>query len=95
MIYEMTISQILFWGITLFSCMIWWEFYKSVDGRMRVLVLRLFATKIWIYGLAGTYYLIWDFGYLRDVSGLWLRITCNLPMVIVMFEWYRYIKYKK
>jgi hypothetical protein len=95
MIYEMIASQIMFWGITLFSCLIWWEFYKSINGRMRVLVLRLFATKIWIYGLAGAYYLAWDFGYFRDMSGLWLRLICNLPMVIVMFEWYKYVKYKK
>lgn len=91
----MIASQILFWGITIFSILIWWQFYTSVDGRVRVLAIRLFAVKAWVYGLAGAYYLIWDFGYLRDMSGLWLRLACNIPMVVVMFEWYRYIKYKR
>jgi len=91
----MILSQIIFWGITIFSALIWWEFYTSVDGRVRILSMRLFATKIWVYGIAGIYYLLWDFGYFREVSPLFLRVLCNAPMVIVMFEWYRYIKYKK
>jgi len=91
----MIASQILLWGIAIFSAMIWWEFYRSVDGRMRILAIRLFLTKVWVYGLAAIYYLLWDFGYFRDDSGLWVRLICNFPMIIVMFEWYRYIKYKK
>lgn len=95
MIYEMIASQILFWGITIFSAMIWWQVYRSEGGRMKTLALHLFATKVWVYGLAGVYYLLFDFGYFHNTAGLWIRIWCNAPMVFVMFEWYRYIKYKK
>jgi hypothetical protein len=91
----MILSQILFWGITIFSGLIWWEFYKSKNGRVRVLSMRLFATKVWVYGVAGVYYLLLDFGAFKDVSPLFIRVLCNAPMIIVMFEWYRYIKYKK
>jgi len=92
---EMLASQIMFWGITVFSCMIWWEFYKSRDGRMRVLVLYLFGSKTFIYGGAGLFFLLYDFGYFRDFPQLYLRLILNAPMIVIMVEWYRYIKYKK
>ncbi len=92
---EMIASQVLFWGITIFSIMIWYEFHRSVDGRMRILVLRLFASKIWVYGLAGAFYLCYDFGYFRDFPQIYLRLACNLPMVVIMYQWWVHIRMKK
>jgi|GEM_PF-2568761 len=93
---EMLISQIMFWGIFIFSLCIWYEFYRATDkGKLRSLIMELFLTKAWVYGFAGAYYLIWDLGYFQNSSALWVRIICNVPMVFVMWRLYRFIKWGK
>lgn len=92
---EMIGSQIMFWVITILAVLITWEFYRSVDGRLRILMIQLFLSKVWIYGFAGTFYLFWDFGYFRSVDQLWVRLICNVPMFIIMIKLWLYIKYKK
>lgn len=91
---EMILSELLFLGIVIFSLFIWYEFYISRDGKLRILIMELFLAKCWVYGLAGVYYLLVDFGYFDGLSTLWLRIACNLPMCIVMVRLYRWIKWK-
>lgn len=89
------ISQFLFWAIVAFSGIIAYEFYKSKDGRLRVLIIELFLAKMWCYGIAGTYYLLWDLHQVHSDNALWLRIVCNLPMFIVMLRLYRFIRLRK
>lgn len=90
-ILETIVSQLIFWSITLLAVNIAWLFYKSRGDRLRTLVIELFLSKIWVYGLAGTYYLCWDLGYLHGWSAIWVRIICNAPMVYVMFKLRNYI----
>lgn len=92
--YEMIASQIIFWGLATLSLNIAWRFFKSVDGRLRVLMIRLFAAQCWVYTIAGSYYLCWDLG-LVDLNSVALRITCNFPLFIVMLQIRRYIVFKK
>lgn len=92
---EEIISQIIFWTIVVLSVNIAWLFYKSQDGRLRVLVIELFLSKIWVYGLAATYYLCLDFGHFRDLNVIWVRIICNAPMFWIMLKLRNYIVNKK
>lgn len=81
------ISQLELVAIAALSAFIAWDFYRSKDGRVRVLMIRLFASKIWVYGGAALYY--WLF---PDQNMLWVRAILNLPMVIVMFQIWGYIR---
>jgi len=95
MITSEIISQLLFWSIVIFSGVIAYEFYRSKDGRLRILIIELFLAKMWCYGVAGTYYLLWDLHHVSSDNALWLRIVCNLPMFIVMLRLYQFIRVKK
>ncbi len=65
---EMIFSQGMFWGIFIFSALIAYEFYLSRDGQLRILIIELFLSKCWCYGIAGAFYLFWDFGYLQRAN---------------------------
>lgn len=95
MIYEKIASQIMFWTIVVLAWLIFYEFKRSVDGKLRILIMELFLAKVWAYGLAGLYFLFWDFGYFQTTSVLWLRLIVNLPMFWVMIKLYRFIKWGK
>lgn len=92
---EMLCSQIMFWTIAIISWLIAWEFYKSKDGRLRVLMIEFFISKVWVYSFAGLFFLLWDFGYFRDVDQIWVRLGCNVPMFIIMLKLLSYIRNKK
>lgn len=94
MIIEMIFSQVIFWTIVIMSLLITYEFYLSRNGRLRVLIIELFLAKVWCYGIAGFYYLLWDLGYLHDLSTIWLRIVSNAPMMWVMVRLYLFIRRK-
>jgi len=89
---EMLISQLIFWGIVIFSGMIAYEFYLSRDGLLRILIIQLFLAKCWQFGVAGSYYLAWDLGYFQTFDQVLLRVVCNTPMVIVMWRLWLYIR---
>jgi hypothetical protein len=92
MIYEVVASQLLFWGIVYFSYKIYVAFNHSVGDKLKYLVMELFLTKMWTYGIAAAYYLMYDLHLIGVVSSLWIRIICNAPMVWVMYRLWNYIK---
>lgn len=81
------IPQIELIAIAVLSAFIAHQFYISKNGRVRILMIRLFCSKIWVYGGAALYY--WLFPH-EDI--VWVRIVLNLPMVIVMFQIWTYIR---
>lgn len=84
----------MFWGIVVFSYFIYLEFKRSKDGRLRILIMELFLAKIFVYGVAGAYYLAWDILAFPDNYSLLLRLVINAPMVIVMWKLYWFIRVK-
>lgn len=64
------------------------EFYKSKDGRLRILVIRLFLCKVWIYGGAAVLFMV----YPPDKVALIRLIVLNVPMLLVMLQLYQYIR---
>ena len=81
------ISQIELWTVAILAAVIAYEFYKSVNGRLRILLIRLFVTKVWVYGGAAIYYLI-----LPDIPFIYIRIILVAPMFIVMLQLWGYIR---
>lgn len=89
------VSQILFWTVAILAALIAYEFYKSHDGLLRILIINLFIAKVWVYGGAAIFYLLVTFGYLKGVPIVMLRIVLTLPMFIIMIQLYRFIKWGK
>ncbi len=75
--------------VALLSAFIAWEFYKSKDGRLRILIIWLFLAKVLVYGGAGTLFLLHGVNYPS-----WLKVALNAPMLIVMIELYGFIRMK-
>lgn len=82
------VLQIFLWIIVFISVFIAHEFYKSKDGRLRVLVIRLFLAKIFVYGGAAIA-IIWG------INTPLVKIGLNLPMLLVMLQLYAFIRRKK
>lgn len=93
-IMEMILSQLIFWGVVVFAFLIYLQFKRSKDGKLRLLIMELFLAKMWCYGVAGLYYLLWDANYLHDWNLIVLRIVCNIPMLIAMARLYFFITQK-
>lgn len=70
------------------SGLIAYEFYRSVDGKLRVLIIQLFITKIFVYGGAAAFFLI----YPPDSLALIRAVVLNLPMFWVMVKLWKYIR---
>ena len=84
------LSELFLIVIAALSAFIAWEFYISKNGRLRILIIRLFACKVWTYGGAAIAYMM------ELPIDVWtLRVLLNLPMFIVMLQLYRYIRTKE
>lgn len=81
------VLQIFLWTITIISAIIAYHFYKSKDGRLRILVIELFLAKIFVYGGAALYYLFGQNKYPELI-----RMLLNLPMFIVMLKLWAFIR---
>jgi len=92
---EMLISQVLFWGNTIFFGSIARLFYLSVDGKIRILAINLFSALTWLFGVAGIYYLLWDIKVIENDYSIYIRLICNAPLILVAVQWYRHVKYGK
>lgn len=92
---EMILSQIMFWTIALTSGILAYEFYKTKNGRLRVLMIEFFISKVWVYSFAGAFFLLWDFGYLHGINQVWMRLCCNAPMFIIMLKLLGYVRGRK
>lgn len=75
--------------IAALSAFIAWEFWRSRDGRLRILVIRLFLAKILVYGGAAMLLIFNGIGYPS-----WLKVALNAPMFVVMIELYGFIRMK-
>jgi len=75
--------------IALLSAFIAYEFWRSKDGRLRILIIRLFLSKIWVYGGAAIAY-TWSINLDEWVT----RVILNAPMFIVMIQLYGFIRMK-
>ena len=91
--FEDLLSQILFWSIAGLSAFIAWEFFTSKNGRLRILMIRLFSCKVWVYGGAALWFLFFD-KHIK-IPFVYVRIILTLPMAIVMFQIYKFIRIKK
>lgn len=85
-----SISQIELWTIAILAGLIALEFYKSTDGRLRILIIRLFITKVWVYGGTALYYMI-----LPNISFVIVRIFLVAPMFLVMLQLWSFIRTRK
>lgn len=94
MILSEQILQIFLWTIVVLSALIAYEFYRSKDGRLRLLIIELFLTKMWVYGGGAIYYLLMDYGYMTSIEPGFVRIALNLPMLFVMLKLWGFIRMK-
>lgn len=85
------LSQAFLLVIVVMSALVAWEFYKSKDGQLRLLIISLFVCKIWTYGGAFAYYALNDAGLL-NINILVFRILLNFPMMVVMIKLWKYIR---
>lgn len=92
MIGNEILSQVILWTIVIMSILIAHEFYKSKDGKLRILIISLFICKIWVYGGFATYNLLIDFGYINSIPAVYIRLILNFPMFIVMLKLWGYIR---
>jgi hypothetical protein len=86
------LSQAFLLIIVAMSLLVAWEFYKSKDGMLRILIISLFIAKVWVYGGAFVYYQLADFRFVDAPNPLLFRLVLNFPMLIVMVLLYRYIR---
>lgn len=86
----MIILQIFLWTIVLVSGFLAYEFYRIKDGRLRVLMIRLFIAKVLVYGGGALFQL-----GIIDFPGNIYKILINLPMFLVMLQLYKYIRTKE
>lgn len=92
---DMVLSQILFWGNTIFFFSISRLFYLSEDGRIRVLAIRLFGALTWLFLIAGIYYFLWDIKVIEGDYSIYVRLICNVPLIFIAIQWYRHVKWGK
>lgn len=76
--------------IAVFSAAIAIEFYKSKDGVLRILIIQLFVSKLWLYGGISIYY-AWLYG--KVDTDMYL-ITVLTPMFVTMVQLFLYIRNK-
>lgn len=86
------LSQAFLLIIVAMSALVAWEFYKSQNGTLRILIIALFIGKIWVYGGAFIYYQLTDMGLVNIANPLLFRLVLNFPMLVVMTLLYRYIR---
>lgn len=86
------LSQTFLLIIVAMSALVAWEFYKSQNGMLRILIIALFLGKIWVYGGAFIYYQLTDMGIVKTRNPLLFRLVLNFPMLVVMTLLYRYIR---
>jgi len=89
------IAQLFLITISICAGIIAYQFYRSKDGRLRILIIELFISKVWVYGGAAIYYLLLHYKIDVGVSASVVRIILNLPMFVVMLRLYSYIRLKQ
>lgn len=81
------LSEIELITIGILSALIAYDFYRSTDGRLRILMIRLFVSKIWVYGGAALFY---AFMPVYDLA--WVRPILVAPMFLVMLQLWKHIR---
>lgn len=86
------LSQLFLLTIAVMSALIAYEFYRAKDGQLRLLIIGLFVSKIWVYGGAFIYYMLIDLKIIGLIDPLLFRLILNFPMVVVMIKLWIYIR---
>lgn len=86
--WTLIVIELILLTIAVLAGLIAHEFYKSQDGRLRVLIISLFLCKVWIYGGAAVIFMIFP----PDSRALFRLLVLNFPMFCIMVSLYRYIK---
>lgn len=86
------LSQLFLLTIAVMSSLIAYEFYRAKDGQLRLLIIGLFVSKIWVYGGAFIYYMLIDLKIIGLIDPLLFRLILNFPMVVVMIKLWVYIR---
>lgn len=86
------LSQAFLLVIVVMSALIAHEFYIAKDGQLRLLIIGLFLSKIWVYGGAFVYFMLIDLKFITPVDPLLFRLILNFPMVVVMIKLWIYIR---
>ena len=85
---DLILIEIVLWTIAIMSGLIAYEFYKSRDGRLRVLIISLFLCKVYLYGGSAVWFLF-------SSAGNWTLVRAllfNVPMFIIMLRLWGYIR---
>lgn len=93
--FNEVLSQLFYAIILCLSIAVAWEFYKSKDGKLRVIIISLFLAKVWVYGGAMVYHALIDFGIIQKVDRIFIQLILNFPMVIIMLRLWKYIRIKE
>lgn len=95
MSFNESLSQLFYAVIILLAVLIAWEFYKSKDGKLRIIIIALFIAKVWVYGGAMIYHFLLDFGYIKHVDRIFVQLVLNFPMVAIMLRLWKFIRIKE
>lgn len=93
-IWEMVAAQTLFTLIAIACAFITWRFWLMKDGIVRVLIIMIFASLTWSFGIEWIYYLIWDFRYVDGYQSIWVRLIKNTPLCITLIRFLIYVWHK-
>lgn len=85
-LYEL-VNFITLWTIGMISAGIAYEFHKSQDGRLRVLIRRFFIVMVWVYNGAAILYSLFD-----PITFVYIRLFLITPLVVVMLQLWGYMR---
>lgn len=88
-LYEL-LNFVTLWTIAIISALIAYEFQKSVDGKLRIIIRNLFISKIWVYGGAAIFYTIFN-----PVDFVYIRLILITPMAVIMLQLWDYMRKRK
>lgn len=88
---DLILIEIILWTIAILAGMIAYEFYKSKDGKLRILIISLFVCKVYLYGGAAIWFLFTNVNH----TGLIRSLILNFPMFCIMLRLYKYVRTKE
>jgi hypothetical protein len=89
---NLVISVILFSVVVAISLVLFNVFRRTINGKLRVLMMQLFITKVWTYGASAVYFVLQYNNLMMWLKPQWFRVIAVVPMVWVMLRLYQYIR---
>lgn len=92
MVANLLLSELLF-GITyIIAALVLWEFIKTKNGELRIIMITYFSVEIFVYLGSGIYFfLLWE--KLTTLSLDSFAIIVTFPKVIVKLWLLKYLKH--